>query len=352
MNGRDPRRVCRPLELWPDADRLAWDALNTQAHFLDAPAAAARWRNPTRRKLLLAWGRYLNWLEGIGALSEANMPADRITPTRVAQYIECLRLQVASRTTFSNIMSLLVLGQLFEPGKEWGWLKKIVSRLRQACRPVRDIKFCSSFELFAAGLELTIVAERRKPRLVFDQSSWFRDGLMIALLASRPLRAKNLCSIEIGRHLTWRGERYWLSFPGDEMKNYRALEFPLPKKLTASMRRYLEFHRPRLLQGNKRNNLWISNLGRAMHINSISDRIKDMTNKYVGISVNPHAFRHAAATTIAEFDPENAMIIRAILSHSSLDFSNRVYNKAANVTAATKYADHVRRQRLGPPPVR
>lgn len=352
MRARDPRRACWPLERWPEADRLGWEALNREVHFLEAPAAAANWRPATRLKHQKAWGRFLNWFDSVEAVSEAHSPADRITPRSVARYIECLQAEVASRTTFSYIVSLLVLGQLFAPNREWRWLKKVVRRLQQACRPIRDTTLCSSFELFEAGLKLTTVAERRKPRLVLDQSSWFRDGLMIALLASRPIRAKNLWSIEIGRHLTWQGERYWLSFSGDETKSHRALEFPLPEKLTAPMRRYLEFHRPRLLQGSKEKALWISNLGRVMHINSISDRIKDMTRKYVGISVNPHAFRHAAATTIAEFDPENATIIRAILSHSSLDFSNRVYNKAANVRASKKYADHVSQQRLGPTPFR
>ena len=108
MSGRDPRRACWRLELWPEPDRLAWEALNTQVHFLEAPAMAARWRSPTRLKHLKAWGRYLNWLHSIEALSEADIPEDRITPKRVARYIECLQAQVASAAWALLVAATLV----------------------------------------------------------------------------------------------------------------------------------------------------------------------------------------------------------------------------------------------------
>ena len=345
MRKRDAHRTCWTTENWPEHDRVAWTAINAPAHFLDAPTGPSRWRDPTRRKHRAAWGRYLSWMGSVGALGPVNSPAERITPSHVERYIELLRSQVASRTVFGYVVTLVVLGRLFDPERDWTWLKKVVNRLQQASRPLRNVKFCSSIELFAAGLKLIQLAECRPPRLALDQSSWFRDGLMVALLASRPIRAKNLRSVEIGKHLTWRDDRYWLSFPGDEMKNGRPLEFPLPAKLTQPMRRYLDAHRPKLLQGSKAKQLWISNLGRPMHSTSIADRIKTTTAKMVGLPLNPHAFRHAAATTIAELDPENARIIRAILSHSSLDFSNRVYNKASNAIAAAHFAEHVCRER-------
>ncbi len=63
-------------------------------------------------------------------------------------------------------------------------------------------------------------------------AAMFRDGLMIALLAARPVRLSNLASIDINRHLERLGEDYWLVFPSEEVKNRRHLEFPLPRSLT------------------------------------------------------------------------------------------------------------------------
>jgi len=52
----------------------------------------------------------------------------------------------------------------------------------------------------------------------------YRDGLIIALQASRALRVKNLLSIELRRHLLIARDRATLHFPPSEMKTHQALE--------------------------------------------------------------------------------------------------------------------------------
>ena len=63
----------------------------------------------------------------------------------------------------------------------------------------------------------------------------YRDGLMIALLSSCSVRLRNLLGLTIGRHLTRRGDVYWVVTQREETKTKRPLEVPLPQALTAAI---------------------------------------------------------------------------------------------------------------------
>ena len=52
-----------------------------------------------------------------------------------------------------------------------------------------------------------------------------------------------------------------------------------------------------------------------------------------------HDFRRIAATSIAEYDPVHAGIIRDILGHSSLDMAEKHYNRARSMDAVERYQD-------------
>ena len=123
-------------------------------------------------------------------------------------------------------------------------------------------------------LAMKIMAEAEGPTLEKDlqRALRYRDGLMIAILAARAPRRSNFAAIEIGRHLTRDGDQYHLCFPGEEMKNGRPWEAPLPDPLTPYIDSYLERHRPYLLNGRKSNNLWITYEGNDMAEGSIYDR--------------------------------------------------------------------------------
>ena len=44
----------------------------------------------------------------------------------------------------------------------------------------------------------------------------FRDGLMLALLAARPLRLKNFTALRLGVHLRSTSDGYLIDIPGNE----------------------------------------------------------------------------------------------------------------------------------------
>ena len=56
-----------------------------------------------------------------------------------------------------------------------------------------------------------------------------------------------------------------------------------------------------------------------------------------GARLTPHSFRHAAATTIAQNRPEEALVIRLILGHSTTATAEQHYIHATRINAANRY---------------
>jgi hypothetical protein len=78
----------------------------------------------------------------------------------------------------------------------------------------------------------------------------FRNGLMVALLAARPvMRRENLARIRIGENLAREGSLFFLQFSREEMNGGRRRAAPLPPIFTALLERYVEVDRPVLLLG-------------------------------------------------------------------------------------------------------
>ena len=170
----------------------------------------------------------------------------------------------------------------------------------------------------------------------------FRNGLIVALLAYRPVRLANLASIIIGQHLVRTDEGYALVFGAHETKQREILEFTLPAVLTEPIAEYLKEHRPALLKlgshaGTAGDRLWISRDGGPLEASGIAQVVLKETKAAFGQSINPHLFRDCAATTVALDDPEHAHMIAPILGHSSMTTSERHYNQARTVDAGRQY---------------
>ena len=67
----------------------------------------------------------------------------------------------------------------------------------------------------------------------------FRDGLIIALLALRPLRRGNLVHLTIGVDLVRSGSGWTIAIPPSATKTHAPLEFEWPESLTAALDAYL-----------------------------------------------------------------------------------------------------------------
>jgi integrase len=194
--------------------------------------------------------------------------------------------------------------------------------------------------------------DRCTDRCLFERAVLYRDAFMVALLALRPFRLANFTAIEMGRHLVRRGHGYWIQFEAAETKTWVPLEAPFPDKLLPYLERYLRVYRPIFLRNPRRNpadahKLWLSTWGKALCENMVYRRIMRYTRERLGRAINPHAFRHAAATSIAFADPEHVQIIKSILGHGSLATSAEYYDLAQAAEASRRYNEHLDALRCG-----
>ena len=174
----------------------------------------------------------------------------------------------------------------------------------------------------------------------------FRDGLMIALLAARPLRLANFADTALGRTLVRREPTYWLVFSEQETKTGRPINLPIPNALCDYVDEYLRSPRKLLLShrspaAQPTTALWISKKG----ANLTSDQIRAAINKHTkiafGRSVNPHLFRDCLATSLATDDPEAVLCAVPILGHASFKTMEQNYNHATMLTAAREFASEI-----------
>jgi integrase len=234
------------------------------------------------------------------------------------------------------------------PEKDWTWIRRIETRVRHTVVPSRNKRgrIVSVEKLYAFGLDLMADAEGLKGGTALERAVQYRDGLMVCVLAARPLRRRNFAAIEIGRHLIQQSDGYWLRFEPAETKTRQPIEVPFPPALVPKLERYLSHYRPFLLartgrwskgSGNASKGLWVSKDGSAMTEIAIYFRIRKLTRAKFGHIVNLHLFRDCAATSTAVEDPKHAHINKSILGHATLRSSERHYNHARSLEALRRH---------------
>jgi integrase/recombinase XerD len=346
------KRISLPLADWPPDDRAMWAAIVADGDLLEDAGSGSAWRRPTRRSRLQAYGAALTFLAGRGWLDPSADPADRFTPERVAAYIDVLRARVAPLSAWSQIDKLCAVLAAGRPDRDWRWLRRVVGRLKAMARPVRPIapRLIPSSEIFSAACSAMDAIEAALPRehRFGDASAHYRDALMVALLAARPLRRRTLSVIEIGRHLIEGKSGFRLMFDGEDTKTGDTITFPLPDALVPFMRRYIDHHRPRLLRGAATPALWVTQGRLPLSINGIGTRVKAATRRILGRVLTPHLFRHAAATSTAIAAPAEARLIRGLLGHRTLAMADKTYNKAGALDAGRKYHALLQDNELAP----
>ena len=99
----------------------------------------------------------------------------------------------------------------------------------------------------------------------------YQAGLIIALLAARPLRIRNFQTLTIGGSLKWDQTRYWLTFGIEETKMQSAIDEPLPDNLHPYLEAFLKIWRPVLLRRARKfggvsihRRLWVDIRGKPM----------------------------------------------------------------------------------------
>ena len=293
---------------------------------------------------------------------DAEAPAARITEARMRGYVLFLQKGRASVTvaTYLGILSMAALAMF--PERDWRWLQAAQRQLKMRSTPSRKKadRLVAADELVQLGFDLmqrvepVLDAAKKKPdtsdRVVVAAARDYRDGLLIAVQASRPLRVKNLLMTELGKHLILGPGQITLQFRASETKGKRALRTTWPEALRQPLQRYLAQVRPILIAavapGNVAHHsrlpgamLWVGQGGGPLTAGGLQRILRRQTEPRFGHSVNAHLFRDAVASTVANQDPNNARLTAQLLGHATLRTTERNYIMADSGPALSRHHD-------------
>lgn len=340
-----PYRVVRLLSVakWPRADRSAWLQALQPHDVFDPFGRASRWAAATQHKVQNDYARWLSWISDAYPHELELLPIERITPTRVAEFAVAVGKKNLATSVASSVEGLWMGITTIEPSAELPWLRTIVNHLSRHAKKEKpkSLRIRHSAELFSLGLRLMDEAESDRIGSEGERGVLFRDGLMIALLAARPIRLRNLHMMRIETHLVKTSVGYCLVFERTETKRGLALQWGVPPVLTPRFDRYLTFYRPTLLgrRPTQLHNLycWLAWFGKQLGEESISSRISAHTLAAFGVAISPHLFRHCAVTSIAVDDPAALAMAPNVLGNSGFKAIELHYNQATMLHAARRY---------------
>ncbi|MBO6899632.1 MAG: tyrosine-type recombinase/integrase [Shimia sp.] len=326
---------------WPQADKSAWDALFAPGGLFDDAGPCQAWSEGTRTKHGQGYGQWLSFLKRTAPDQLALPPVQRVTQGAVERYIAECEDRLLPRSTANLVVSLYVVIRAFPDTPDLEWLntasKRLTNRAKRQSRhkPVE----VSANQIVAPCLRQLKALPEMEQLSRATLAIRHRQALMIALLAMRPVRRRALLSMTVTAHLREVSDGYELRFASEDMKDQKVRSLPLPKVLVPHMQAYLDNYRPLLLGDKQGSALWINQYGDPITEDGLSRELPKITERLFGVALRPHGFRHIAATTIAEQDPEHVGIIRDLLGHRTDQMANRHYNRATGITACTQYQD-------------
>ena len=336
-----------PIDRWPATDREAWAGAQRDASiFDDDGGTAADWSERTRDDAQRQYGYWLQYLQQQGLLIDVD-PAARVTRVGLQAYAEHLAKTVSINSVVIYLDQLLLAFRAVAPQVDWHWVRELKSRwARRQSGPVRDKRplLRNAEVLVDLGVALMeearsglAKAERRKA--VMRWATRYRDGLMISLLALRPLRRRTFSLIRIGHELVRVGQRWHLQFEPAQTKTKTQdeLHYPFPDCLLSHLEIYLSQVRPLFSGADGHDSLWASAKGVPMTGGAIYLRIKYWTLNRLGAPINMHLFRDCAATTVANADLQGSNNAATLLGHRQLETTERHYIHADRRLAVLDY---------------
>jgi integrase/recombinase XerD len=332
-----PKRIGLRQSDWPPVDRSAWERANAPADAFDDQAGAAHWRPETRYQAQVAYGRWLAFARATYPEAWSEPPGARLTEVRARGYVEALRARIAPMSVAAELQHLLLAMSVLAPDSDWAWLRQWQYRCQKDARPrEKRSKIVHPNRLIELGRLLMDGADD-EPRLML-KARRYRDGLLIAFLATRPLRRRSIGALELDRNIRSVGSAYVVYIDAEDMKSGQSIEFELPGWLTPYMKRYLEHYRLLFPAAARARSLWLSSKGGPLVDEAIHALVCRRTKAALGFAIHPHLFRDIAATAIARDSPEQIGVARDLLAQSKVETTLRHYTQAQTVDAARKHA--------------
>jgi integrase len=325
---------------WPDSDRRAWENACRPGSRLKLGGRASHLAEASRDNLERRYGGFLKFLQWTERLKMKADVAAQVTPTNVDAYVKELTRRVCSVSVHTYIYCLRRTANLLAPANDFSWLAEIEKDLALVMEPRSKFdRLVSSERLVEAGLTLFVEA-MEFPKCDLASAVGVRNGLMIALLALCPIRPRNFAALEIGTTFKMVHGRWWIDLPAIATKNRRPDKRRVPECLNRYIEIYLAHARPVLLRsGSATNALWISRKGKPISRVGLCHLITKITFETVGVSVSPHLFRTAAASTAATYGGSTPHLATALLNHTDPRITEQHYNRASSISASKVYAE-------------
>ena len=344
----DPSRRCLPVSEWPDIDQTLWRQATSPISLLDeSRSSASAWSPATTHKHRRGYGRWLNFLFHEGDELSTH-PIGRVKNASVNRYLVTLRAQgVAPYTQFSRMAELLSVMLAIVPNRDWSWLKRKVnflSRLAEESHQTKVPPFLAP-QIATRAREALDGLMQSKRKLRIHEGVAYRNWLMVLFLVLIPLRLKNFTVLSIGKELHKSNETWEVRISGRDTKTGRSIRAPIPSSLSTHLEFYRDSVRPLLLRGRQADRLWVTWVGRDMSEHAVYMVVTQFTAAQFGHRINPHAFRHIAATSISLLKPEEIDTARALLGHSSCKTTLHHYVAANSVIAGRRHALIINRLR-------
>lgn len=326
-----------PVKDWPEPDRHAWAEACRPGVRLQSGGRASHLKPVTRGDLEKRYGLFLDFLARSGRLPGDRSATDLITPAILNDYIAELQARVSSVTVHGAIYKLRRMAQLLDPALDVAWMREIESDLHDRKRPIRNAhRLVFSHRLIAVGLNLFEQAELGLNPISIRRAQLARNGLLIALLATCPIRLKNLAALELSSTFVRQGNQWWIVLAGSDTKSGRPDHRIVPDQLTKWIDAYLERYRPAFPSCGEA--LWPSQKGGALSPSATHRMVTSTTRSALGVAVNPHMFRKCATYTIASIDGSRIDLASALLHHADARTTGKHYNLGLNVESSKTFA--------------
>jgi integrase len=255
----------------------------------------------------------------------------RATPERLQQFARLSLQRILPQTVAVALDNLRGVFESLAQGMDWSWIPPMVRRVRRRAAPSAGSTRPFYHADVLLGLGQTLMQTAYSATAEMADPVAFRDGLMIALLATVPVRIHAFSLIQVGQHLNRQPHGKWtLDWAGDETKGRRPDHWPFPEFLVQALDAYLRVARPALMvrapnPANAGHHLWVGVGGGPIGDQTIRKIIKARTGAALGKPLLPHAFRTSAATTYVLEHPEHAIEAAALLAHTDFRITEEHY---------------------------
>jgi site-specific recombinase XerD len=284
-----------------------------------------------------AYGRWLGHLTEVEPSALTEHAAERITEARLARYLAHLAETAGSMGQHMYFQKLRASVRVMFPGSVPEHLTALVAHLASERRPrSKAERIVATPRLIKFGNKL--MKQALGPDGSVADPLGYRNGLMLGLLACRPMRRRTYTLIGHTTHLRQVGTDWYMVFEHPEVKSKRPVRTTVPRSLVPRLETYLREVRPQIPGADRHNALWAGVSG-PLTADGISNIISSLTRAEFGRPISPHLFRHCAATYIAMVAPGRIGVARDLLDHTTDSTTNLYYNMAGSLHAGDIYAE-------------